>query len=358
MLGYNNSYATVRSNVGFNSNYNSLGFLVNVNSTEGGQGNTGIPTWAMNLGGNVPDNDSFYIERTAAGSFTFNQLFKITGTGNVGIGTTSPSEKLRVNGTFSSNALWTDSSGLSYWGSYPTAYGVLTWDTGYAHVYATSGQNLRLGANGSNINMIINTSGNVGIGTNNPLTKLHVAGDVYIPTGQSYWINATGDSGDRLRLHHSSTNSYIDYASGDLFFRPSSTTKITFKQSGEVWINYTSDQGDYFLQVNGNVLAGAYYESSDITKKDVIETNPTTKLDIDVIKFTRKRESDVRYGYSAQQIMEIAPELVDNSGEAMGVKYLDVHTLKIAALEREVGSLKDENKTLKQILADKLGVHF
>jgi hypothetical protein len=97
-------------------------------------------------------------------------------TGNVGIGTSSPSEKLSVNGTFSSNAIWTTSSAITLWGPYSTAYGGLTWDTGQATVYATSGNKLYLASNGASPDMTIDTNGNVGIGTSSPAKKLVVAG--------------------------------------------------------------------------------------------------------------------------------------------------------------------------------------
>ena len=113
--------------------------------------------------------------------------------GNVGIGTTSPATKLQVNGTFASNALWTDGSSIAYWGSYSTAYGGLTWDAGYAQVFAAGGNALRLGANGTNTYMTINTSGNVGIGTTSPGYKLDVIGNI----ATDYTIH---DSGTPFRL--------------------------------------------------------------------------------------------------------------------------------------------------------------
>lgn len=104
----------------------------------------------------------------------------ITAAGNIGIGTNSPAEKLSVNGTFSSNSIWTTNASITLWGAYSTAYGGLTWDTGQATVYATSGNKLYLAANGSSPNVTISTTGNVGIGTTSPSYKLDVNGSTNI----------------------------------------------------------------------------------------------------------------------------------------------------------------------------------
>jgi len=113
-----------------------------------------------------------YVSKFTGTTTLGNSLIYDNGT-NVGIGTTSPAAKLDVNGTFNSTALWTTSGNVTQWGYAGTAYGILTWDTGYARIHATSGNRLDLGAGGG-LHMTIATSGNVGIGTTSPGAVLQV----------------------------------------------------------------------------------------------------------------------------------------------------------------------------------------
>jgi hypothetical protein len=89
-----------------------------------------------------------------------------------------------------------------------------------------------------------------------------------------------------------------------------------------------------------SVTATSFFESSSIKGKDIIATNPLLALDIDVIKYTRKSDEskDIRYGYSAEQIHSLMPELTDK--DVTAVKYLDVHTILIANLQKEIRELK------------------
>jgi hypothetical protein len=52
---------------------------------------------------------------------------------------------------------------------------------------------------GTNDRLVVDTTGNVGIGTTSPAQLLHVAGDINVSTGQGFRINNTATSGQYLR---------------------------------------------------------------------------------------------------------------------------------------------------------------
>jgi hypothetical protein len=80
-LGYNGAYGGIFSNTGLSSSYNAVYLYSNYNAASNGQGNSALPTYILELGGATPNNDSFTIQRSPAGSFTFSNLFKVDGTG-------------------------------------------------------------------------------------------------------------------------------------------------------------------------------------------------------------------------------------------------------------------------------------
>jgi len=121
-------------------------------------------------------------------------------------------------------------------------------------------------------------------------------------------------------------------------------TKLQGRNSdGKLWFQYRENSTtwtDVVSIASAGVTATAYYEFSDVRFKNVLETNPSVLIDgIDVIKFTRKGDTQIRYGYSAQQIKKILPDAVEGTDKLV-VNYVDVHTLKIAALEKRILELE------------------
>jgi hypothetical protein len=100
-----------------------------------------------------------------------NTALSILGTGNVGIGTTSPASKLDVNGSANINGGLTIAGNLLA----PSDATVYT-ATGDLYVRSGSSGALRFGSNGSNDRMLLDSAGNVGIGTTSPVGRLTLRG--------------------------------------------------------------------------------------------------------------------------------------------------------------------------------------
>jgi hypothetical protein len=203
---------------------------------------------------------------------------------------------------------------------------------------------------------------------------LDMSGNLTVPglmsNAQSYtggWFrnntNNTGLYNENTTMHWSSKdNGYWDASStntvssirfftvghvnsGTLrgYLLANSSNEIGLQDGAGNWILRCAGTGASFF--SGSVTATAFFESSDIRLKNVLAVNPNINVDVDVIKFERKDTTGVRYGYSAQQVQDIMPELVAGD-DFLSVNYLDLHTLKIAALEKEIRELKNKLNAL------------
>jgi len=187
------------------------------------------------------------------------------------------------------------------------------------------------------------------------LTYYHYNGSSWIQpvtftAGGNVLIGITSDNGRKLRVSTSSA----DYASqisqlGSSGGSHGLTIDCNSSSSSIIGLEiYSSSASVYKTRLytdgsatfSSSVTATSFFESSSIKGKDIIATNPLLALDIDVIKYTRKNDEskDIRYGYSAEQIHSLMPELTDK--DVTAVKYLDVHTILIAQLQQEIKELK------------------
>lgn len=112
-------------------------------------------------------NNSLFLDSQAGGKISL-QTQEGAG-GNVGIGTTTPGYKLVVSGVQNANDILVQDT--------TTAGGLrISINDSYGQVFTTGSYPLYLGTNGAPGQMIIATTGNVGIGTATPGQRLTVAG--------------------------------------------------------------------------------------------------------------------------------------------------------------------------------------
>jgi len=169
---------------------------------------------AITTSGDTNTGIFFPAADTIAFSEGGSEAMRIDSSGNVGIGTSSPSAKLHVVGselltsTSAETKLTinnTGTGGVEYWiGSTNNSSG------------AVGGGRLAFYDQTSNaIRMAIDSSGNVGIGTTSPAYKLDVAGSVNVSSDSSYTLGA---GADRFIKYRSSNNDILfSFDSGDFY---------------------------------------------------------------------------------------------------------------------------------------------
>ena len=138
------------------------------------------------------------VKFTTGGNTTANERMRITSDGNVGIGTTNPTAGHLVvgDGTTSSNQAIVMNSPAANWAGIVTQKaGTEKWFIGMGDT-ATYGDKLLLRRTASSNDMVIDTSGNVGIGTASPGSKLHAYDSSTASNRVAQFTNAVDANGE------------------------------------------------------------------------------------------------------------------------------------------------------------------
>jgi hypothetical protein len=203
---------------------------------------------------------------TRAGTYGSNGSIEILDSGSVGIGTTSPGEKLdlrggnfRVGGFNTGSdygAIFTPADSASYW-----------------HIYNDTNGELAFGRSatiGSSEKMRIDSSGNVGIGQTSPSARLDVVasgntgievtgGDGYLAgyfaTSFDYvskFVSTDASAAIVIEDSNSTSNANRVQVVGDVMELVASNSKRIELSSGSVVINQDSDNVNFRVESNGN----------------------------------------------------------------------------------------------------------
>jgi hypothetical protein len=353
-----------------NGTGNSSGILARFSSTSTSgsitiahSGNGGSIGYA-NIGAGDASN-TFYI---TTGAGTIGSGIVMNNGGNVGIGTTTPSQKLEVAGIIRGEAL--------------NPYGSTDPASTSPYLYSPSLAALGIGMNGSE-KIRINSSGNVGIGTTSPSFKLHVSGQTYMNNGTSnaLYIETTvadGNTRDGIYLFEddgqASGRQAISWYNGNQSYYKARIWT-------EVGSSYAATQFGIDVANNARTVATRLYINNGDTyhSGDVIAYASDERLKENITPITNaldkiQKISGVHYdwkdkvkdlgfeptnkhdvGVIAQSVQSVLPEAVKpapfdyiGGSSKSGENYLTVQYEKIVPLLIEsIKELKSQNDTLQ-----------
>ena len=287
--------------------------LVNSSSGNGGiQMNYGAGTGGAAL---VPNNGAgliFYTYTGALGSESYTQAMTLDSSGNLGVGTTSPSAKIDASSTASRivnlNSTSANGYGMAFANSgTDVAYiGSAKWNFGGAlndmSITTHGAYNLCLGTNDTE-RARIDTSGNLLVGT----------------TSDNGYGISLNPAGQRITIGHNSTASGTVYAYFD--YNAAAIGSITQSGTTAVLYNVTSDQ-----RLKENIVDAPDFGS-------VIDSIQVRSFD------WKTDQTHQRAGFIAQELVTVAPEAVHQPTDTEEMMAVDYSKL-VPMLVKEIQSLR------------------
>jgi hypothetical protein len=334
-------------------------------SNSNGLGNYSLGVYGSANTGSIANN--FYVYDNVASAI---RMTVASTTGNVGIGTTAPAYKLDISSATGSGRqdMFRILAGNNTNGNGATIIlGSTQTHAGYISGLQTNSNtgDLTFGtqSNGNYAERIriVGNSGNVGIGTTAPVSKLHIAGadmnnallfeNTSANPGRNYILFKTqGTEQGYIGLGGGATNhmSIAAYgASNNLYLETNSLTRMTILPSGYVGIGTNSPTQP--LQMGGGAYCTGttWVSPSDARLKRDIK--PMTDYGLSTVMLLKPvtyfyktdKTNHHEVGFIAQEVQKIVPEVVSgtegdiNKNETLGLSYGNLIPVLTKAIQEQ-----------------------
>jgi hypothetical protein len=263
--------------------------------------------------------------------------------GRLGIGTTSPSEKLEVVGTI---LLPTNNKIRFQNGN----------NNKYSSIYNQGGGLSTLTFSVDNDNttaMYISNSGNVGIGTTSPTYKLDVAGGQRINMSTATTVleiyNTDTNDGNGVFIKAGGVNS-TKYAL--VIQNAASTNLMTVLANGNVGIGTASPSTT--LDVVGTITCTTLTETSTIRIKENVEDieNPLQIVKkLRGVQYNKIGNNNKEIGVIAEEVYDILPQIVnvDDENQPSSVSYGRLTALLIEVVKKQDEQIENLTKRIEEL---------
>tara|TARA_Y100000389_G_scaffold48938_1_gene44512 strand:+ start:211 stop:1407 length:1197 start_codon:yes stop_codon:yes gene_type:complete len=251
--------------------------------------------------------------------------FKIDNTGNVGIGTTGPTEKLEIDGSIKLNGN-IDFEGFNQKIGYLDDWGMkLGYDGGAGYFtdmkfYGLNSNNRQfriIDSENDTARLVVNGVGHVGIGTSNPITTLEIIGPSGGGTDSNHLASVNAP------LYARGVNGFKE-SDGCEFRHTNGTQGIGIAYSGIYATGYNTNQSLYISSRGSGLIYGRTawnVESDRRIKTDISLVNDDTALNqiqnLECYEYNYiepdKKKPMKTIGFIAQDVFNIIPNAVSIS---------------------------------------------
>jgi len=195
---------------------------------------------------------------------------------------------------------------------------------------------------GSGNGMIVTNSGYVGLGTTSPLAPMHANGGTTMTGG---WVRtAMVSSIFPVFVFNSNSSKYAglgyDYSGGGQFILWVNATSENVPGSGTQAFNIANSGAAWF---SSSITATSFFESSDIRLKKLINGLAQIEGIENLEAKLYEKNGKIELGYFAQDAEKLMPYAVTKNADGfLSLSYREVHTAKIARLEKRVAELEKQ----------------